>query len=139
MEPDGNQFSKPVKKGNILSVICWILAAFLLITAIVSLAACHQNISRQLEQGVPVQGNELAIVNLYLTSCVQYFALAGAMIFCASVARKVMAFKTDVPEQVTPYMLSEPAEAVDPGFTEEVETEEDDSDWEGWGFKEQEK
>lgn len=136
---DDNQFSKPVKKGNILSVICWILAAFLLITAIVSLAACHQNISRQLEQGVPVQGNELAIVNLYLTSCVQYFALAGAMIFCASVARKVMAFKTDVPEQVTPYMLSEPAEAVDPGFTEEVETEEDDSDWEGWGFKEQEK
>lgn len=136
---DGNQFSKPVKKGNILSVICWILAAFLLITAIVSLVACHQNISRQLEQGVPVQGNELAIVNLYLTSCVQYFALAGAMIFCASVARKVMAFKTDVPEQVTPYMLSEPAEAVDPGFTEEVETEEDDSDWEGWGFKEQEK
>ena len=136
---DGNQFSKPVKKGNILSVICWILAAFLLITAIVSLVACHQNISRQLEQGVPVQGNELAIVNLYLTSCVQYFALAGAMIFCASVARKVMAFKTDVPEQVTPYMLSEPAEAVDPGFTEEVETEEDDSDCEGWGFKEQEK
>lgn len=136
---DDNQFSKPVKKGNILSVICWILAAFLLITSIVSLAACHQNISRQLEQGVPVQGNELAIVNLYLTSCVQYFALAGAMIFCASVARKVMAFKTDVPEQVTPYMLSEPAEAVDPGFTEEVETEEDDSDWEGWGFKEQEK
>lgn len=136
---DGNQFSKPVKKGNILFVICWILAAFLLITSIVSLAACHQNISRQLEQGVPVQGNELAIVNLYLTSCVQYFALAGAMIFCASVARKVMAFKTDVPEQVTPYMLSEPAEAVDPGFTEEVETEEDDSDWEGRGFKEQEK
>ena len=136
---DGNQFSKPVKKGNILSVICWILAAFLLITSIVSLAPCHQNISRQLEQGVPVQGNELAIVNLYLTSCVQYFALAGAMIFCASAARKVMALMTDVPEQVTPYMLSESAEAVDPGFTEEVETEEDDIDWEGWGFKEQEK
>ena len=78
-------------------------------------------------------------MNLYLTSCVQYFALAGAMVFCASAARKVMALKTDVPEQVTPYMLSESAEAVGPGFTEEVETEEDDSDWEGWGFKEQEK
>lgn len=136
---DGNQFSKPVKKGNILSVICWILAAFLLITAIVSLAACHQNISRQLEQGVPVQGNELAIVNLYLTSCVQYFALAGAMVFCASAARRVMALKTDVPEQVTPYMLSESAEAVGSGFTEEVETEEDDDDWEGWEFREQDK
>ena len=134
-----DEFSKPSKKGSILAVVCYVFAVALLITAVVSLAACHQNISRQLEQGVPVQGNELAIVNLYLTSCVQYFALAGAMIFCASVARKVMAFKTDVPEQVTPYMLSEPAEAVDPGFTEEVETEEDDSDWEGWGFKEQEK
>ena len=139
MEMESNPITKPSKKGTILSVAFYVLAAVLLITAFVSLVACHQNISRQLEQGVPVQGNELAIVNLYLTSCVQYFALAGAMIFCASVARKVMAFKTDVPEQVTPYMLSEPAEAVDPGFTEEVETEEDDSDWEGWGFKEQEK
>ena len=136
---DSPQLSKTAKKGSILAVTCYVLAVVLLITAVVSLTACHQNISRQLEQGVPVQGNELAIVNLYLTSCVQYFALAGAMIFCASAARKVMAFKTDVPEQVTPYMLSEPAEAVDPGFTEEVETEEDDSDWEGWGFREQDK
>ena len=135
---DGNQFSKPVKKGNILSVICWILAAFLLITAIVSLVACHQNISRQLEQGVPVQGNELAIVSLYLTSCVQYFALAGAMVFCASAARKVMALKTDVPEQVTPYMLNPPAEATGSDYTDEVEPEEDDTDFEAWGFREKE-
>ena len=135
---DDNQFSKPVKKGNILSVICWILAAFLLITAIVSLVACHQNISRQLEQGVPVQGNELAIVNLYLTSCVQYFALAGAMVFCASAARKVMALKTDVPEQVTPYMLNPPAEATGSDYTDEVEPEDDDTDFEAWGFREKE-
>ena len=135
---DDNQFSKPVKKGNILSVICWILAAFLLITAIVSLVACHQNISRQLEQGVPVQGNELAIVNLYLTSCVQYFALAGAMVFCASAARKVMALKTDVPEQVTPYMLNPPSEATGSDYTDEVEPEEDDTDFEAWGFREKE-
>lgn len=135
---DDNQFSKPVKKGNILSVICWILAAFLLITAIVSLVACHQNISRQLEQGVPVQGNELAIVNLYLTSCVQYFALAGAMVFCASAARKVMALKTDVPEQVTPYMLNPPVEATGSDYAEEVEPEEDDTDFEAWGFREKE-
>ena len=139
MEMDSNPITKPSKKGAILSAVFYALAVVLLITAFVSLVACHQNISRQLEQGVPVQGNELAIVNLYLTSCVQYFALAGAMVFCASAARKVMALKTDVPEQVTPYMLSESAEAVGPGFTEEVETEEDDSDWEGWGFKEQEK
>ena len=136
---DDNQFSKPVKKGNILSVICWILAAFLLITAIVSLVACHQNISRQLEQGVPVQGNELAIVNLYLTSCVQYFAFAAAMVFCGKAAPKMLALKNEMPVQVTPYMLNAPAEAPGSTFTEEAEPEEDDDDWEGWGFREQDK
>ena len=135
---DGNQFSKPVKKGNILSVICWILAAFLLITSIVSLAACHQNISRQLEQGVPVQGNELAIVNLYLTSCVQYFAFAAAMVFCGKAVPKVLALKNEMPVQVTPYMLNAPAEAPGSTFTEEVEPEEDDTDFEAWGFREKE-
>ena len=135
---DGNQFSKPVKKGNILSVICWILAAFLLITSIVSLAACHQNISRQLEQGVPVQGNELAIVNLYLTSCVQYFALAGAMVFCGKAARRVLALKNEAPVRVTPYMLNPPAEATGSDYAEEVEPEDDDTDFEAWGFREKE-
>ena len=72
MEMDSNPITKPSKKGAILSTVFYALAAVLLITAFVSLAACHQNISLQLEQGVPVQGNELAIVNLYLTSCVQY-------------------------------------------------------------------
>ena len=86
MEMDSNPITKPSKKGTILSAAFYVLAVVLLITAFVSLAACHQNISRQLEQGVPVQGNELAIVNLYLTSCVQYFALAGAMVFCGKAA-----------------------------------------------------
>ena len=81
-----DEFSKPSKKGSILAVACYVFAVALLITAFVSLAACHQNISRQLEQGVPVQGNELAIVNLYLTSCVQYFAFAAAMVFCGKAA-----------------------------------------------------
>ena len=135
---DDNQFSKPVKKGNILSVICWILAAFLLITAIVSLVACHQNISRQLEQGVPVQGNELAIVNLYLTSCVQYFAFAAAMVFCGKAAHRVLAIQSEAPVQVAPYMLNPPAEATGSTFTEEVEPEEDDTDFEAWGFREKE-
>ena len=63
MEMDSNPITKPSKKGTILSVAFYVLAVVLLITAFVSLAACHQNISRQLEQGVPVQGNELAIVS----------------------------------------------------------------------------
>lgn len=133
-----DEFSKPSKKGSILAVACYVFAVALLITAFVSLAACHQNISRQLEQGVPVQGNELAIVNLYLTSCVQYFAFAAAMVFCGKASRKIMAFKADVPEQVTPYMLNPPAEATGSNYTEEVEPEEDDTDFEAWGFREKE-
>ena len=106
---DGQQFNhESSKKGTILSAAFYALAAVLLITAFVSLVACHQNISRQLEQGVPVQGNELAIVNLYLTSCVQYFAFAVAMVFCGKVAPKVLALKNETPVQVTPYMLNAP-------------------------------
>lgn len=139
IEMDSNSITKSSKKGTILSAVFYVLAAVLLITAFVSLAACHQNISRQLEQGVPVQGNELAIVNLYLTSCVQYFAFAAAMVFCGKAARRVLAIQSEVPVQVTPYMLNPPAEAPGSTFTEEVEPEEDDDDWEGWGFREQDK
>ena len=133
-----DEFSKPSKKGSILAVACYVFAVALLITAFVSLAACHQNISRQLEQGVPVQGNELAIVNLYLTSCVQYFAFAAAMVFCGKAVRRVLAIHSEAPVQVAPYMLNPPAEATGSTFTEEVEPEEDDTDFEAWGFREKE-
>ena len=139
IEMDSNSITKSSKKGTILSAAFYALAAVLLITAFVSLAACHQNISRQLEQGVPVQGNELAIVNLYLTSCVQYFAFAAAMVFCGKAARRVLTIQSEAPVQVTPYMLNAPAEAPGSTFTEETEPEEDDDDWEGWGFREQDK
>ncbi len=131
-----DEFSKPSQKGSILAVACYVFAVALLITAFVSLAACHQNISRQLEQGVPVQGNELAIVNLYLTSCVQYFAFAAAMVFCGKAARRVLAIQSEAPVQVAPYMPNPPAEATGSTFTEEVEPEEDDTDFEAWGFRE---
>ena len=134
-----DEFSKPSKKGSILAVACYVFAVALLITAFVSLAACHQNISRQLEQGVPVQENELAIVNLYLTSCVQYFAFAAAMVFCGKAARRVLAIPSEAPVQVTPYMLNPPVEATGSDYAEEVEPEEDDDDWEGWEFREQDK
>ena len=134
-----DEFSKPSKKGSILAVACYVFAVALLITAFVSLAACHQNISRQLEQGVPVQGNELAIVNLYLTSCVQYFAFAVTMVFCGKAVRRVLAIHSEAPVQVAPYMLNPPAEATGPDYAEEVEPEEDDDDWEGWEFREQDK
>ena len=133
-----DEFSKPSKKGSILAVACYVFAVVLLITAFISLAACHQNISRQLEQGVPVQGNELAIVNLYLTSCVQYFAFAAVMVFCGKAAPKVLALKNEMPVQVTPYILNAPTEAPGSDYAEEVEPEEDDTDFEAWGFREKE-
>ena len=136
MEMGSNPITKPSKKGTILSAVFYVLAVVLLITAFVSLAACHQNISRQLEQGVPVQGNELAIVNLYLTSCVQYFAFAPAMVFCGKAARRVLAIPSEAPVQVTPYMLNSPTEAPGSDYTEEVEPEEDDTDFEAWVFRE---
>ena len=138
MEMDSNPITKPSKKGTIISAVFYALAAVLLITAFVSLAACHQNISRQLEQGVPVQGNELAIVNLYLTSCVQYFAFAAAMVFCGKAAPKVLALNSEAPVQVTPYMLNSPAAAIGSDYAEEVEPEEEDTDFEAWGFREKE-
>lgn len=138
IEMDSNSITKSSKKGTILSAAFYALAAVLLITAFVSLVACHQNISRQLEQGVPVQGNELAIVNLYLTSCVQYFAFATAMVFCGKAARRVLAIPSEAPVQVTPYMLNSPAETTGSDYTEEVEPEEDDTDFEAWGFREKE-
>lgn len=133
-----DEFSKPSKKGSILAVACYVFAVALLITAFVSLAACHQNISRQLEQGVPVQGNELAIVNLYLTSCVQYLAFAVAMVFCGKAARRVLAIPSEAPVQITPYMLNPPAETTGSDYAEEVEPEEDDTDFEAWEFREKE-
>ena len=132
---DGQQSNhEALEKGNGPFRSFYALAAVLLITAFVSLAACHQNISLQLEQGVPVQGNELAIVNLYLTSCVQYFAFAAAMVFAARRPPRLLALKNEMPVQVTPYMLNPPAEATGSNYAEEVEPEEDDSDWEGWGI-----
>ena len=138
MEMDSNPITKPSKRGAILSAVFYALAVVLMITVFVSLAACHQNISRQLEQGVPMQGNELAIVNLYLTSCVQYFAFAAVMVFCGKAAPKVLALKNEMPVPVTPYMLNAPVEATGSDYAEEVEPEDDDTDFEAWGFREKE-
>lgn len=119
-------FSKPSKKNILLPVAFYILAAVLLITAFVALAACHQNVSAQLKQGVPVKGNELVIVNLYLTSCVPYFAFAAAMVFCGKAANKLTALKSE-----------EPVEIDESTLTEDTELNESETDFEAWGFREQ--
>ena len=53
-----------IHKGKMLSAVFYILALILLVTAVTALAACHKNISLQLEQGVPVAGNELCFREL---------------------------------------------------------------------------
>lgn len=131
------QFTKPSKKNILLPVAFYILAAVLLITAFVALAACHQNVSAQLKQGVPVKGNELVILNLYLTSCVQYFALAAAMIFCGSTLRKSKQHSASEAEQNLLCASNELIEIA--GSSEPEPDEDDDSDFAEWGFQEQEK
>ena len=66
----------------------------------------------------------------------QYFAFAAAMVFCGKAAPKVLALKSEATVQITPYMLNAPAEAPGSDYTEEVEPEEDDTDFEAWGFRE---
>ena len=90
-----------------------------------------------MEQGVPVAGNELAIVNLYLSSCVQYFALSAILIFCGYMLPRVAAQKLDLQPEASSPMLNGPIEAV----SEEVDgsrQETEDTDFEEWGFKERE-
>ena len=57
MEMDSNPITKPSKKGTILSVAFYVLAAVLLISAFVFLVACPQKNSPHPVHGVPVQGN----------------------------------------------------------------------------------
>ena len=124
-----------IHKGKMLSAVFYILALILLVTAVTALAACHKNISLQLEQGVPVAGNELAIVNLYLSSCVQYFALSAILIFCGYVLPRVAAQKLDLQPEASSPLLNGPIEAV----SEEVDgsrQETADTVFEEWGFKE---
>lgn len=136
METGNNQIPKHSKRRRIISLVFYILAAVLLITAFVSLAACHQNVSLQLEQGVPVKGNELAILNLYLSSCIQYFAFGAIMAFCGTVIRN-MTQKSELP---TGNLLPVHSEAQERDINSNGESDEDDGcDFEAWGFQEQEK
>lgn len=72
-----NQMIK-TKKYGILSLVLYVLAAILFIATFISLTVCQQNISMQLAQSVSIKGNELAILNIYISNCVQHFLLFSA-------------------------------------------------------------
>ena len=76
-------------------------------------------------------------MNLYLSSCVQYFALSAILIFCGYMLPRVAAQKLDLQLEASSPMLNGPIEAV----SEEVDgsrQETEDTDFEEWGFKERE-
>lgn len=58
------------------SLCFYFLSVVIMLCGILSVVACHQNISAQLSQGIPIKGNELTIMNLYLQSGAQYLAYA---------------------------------------------------------------
>ena len=49
-----------------------------------------------------------------------------------------LAIQSEAPVQVTPYMLNASAEAIGPDYAEEVKPEDEDTDFEAWGFREKE-
>ena len=65
-----------------ISVGFFVLSAAMLICAIISARMCHTSIAAQLAQGATVQGNELTIINIYLSACAQYVAYAALLFFC---------------------------------------------------------
>lgn len=133
-----DQTVKKRKRDTILAMFFFLIAAILLLTACISLAACHLNVSAQLEQGVPVKGNELAIVNLYMTSCVQYVALAALLAFCGLVLRQKSVEKEDTAVEYMLPVHDASFEAVNISNGEEVEPEDDDSDFSEWKVREEE-
>lgn len=64
------------KKTSWLTITLYIFAVVLLLCTGISLFACHASITAQLAQGATVKGNEMIIVNVYLSSCMQYFVFA---------------------------------------------------------------
>lgn len=62
-----------------LYICFYILAVVFLIIGVIAVIACHQNISSQIAQGVPVAGYEFVILDLYLQSGGPYLAFAALM------------------------------------------------------------
>lgn len=125
----------PLNKGRIISVAFYVLAGILLITAFVSLAASHQNISMQLAQGVPVKGNELVIVNIYLSSCMQYFAFAAILFFGGYMIAKLTIPKMECAEHPFSPVPDRVFNPLDTPDMVASDSEEDD-DFEKWLFEE---
>ena len=72
---------------NAVSAGFFVLTAAMLICAVFSAWMCHTGIAAQLAQGAAVKGNELTIINIYLSACAQYVANAALLFFCGWLPR----------------------------------------------------
>lgn len=97
-------------KIRAIPLCLYILSLFFLAVGCVSLIACHHTITAQLSQGVPVDGNELQILSLYLQSCAQYLAFSVLFFLGGRVYRIFVPPKAAVPRLEHP---EEPPESMD--------------------------
>lgn len=124
------------RKIEPLSLCFYLLSVLFVVCGILSVIACHQNVSAQLAQGIPVKGNELIILNLYLQSGTQYLAYS-ALLYAAGWLYQLFAPPKPVeaappqPEVVSKCMTDEQYYQI---YGERAD-EEDESDLEGWSSK----
>ena len=92
-----------------ISVGFFVLSAAMLGCAIFSAFVCHTSIAAQLAQGATVKGNELTIINIYLSACAQYVAYAALLFFCGWLPQAM--FKKASVQAPTSTELPVPAES----------------------------
>ncbi len=120
-----------------LSLCFYLLSVLFVVCGILSVIACHQNVSAQLAQGIPVKGNELIILNLYLQSGAQYLAYS-ALLYAAGWLYQL--FAPPKPVKVAPPQPEGVPEPVNGEqyyqvYGERADEEEDETDLEGWFTK----
>lgn len=124
------------RKIEPLSLCFYLLSVLFVVCGILSVIACHQNVSAQLAQGIPIEGNELIILNLYLQSGAQYLAYS---ILLYAAGRLYQLFAPPKPVEAAPpqpKVVSEPM--TDEQYYQiygERADEEDETDLEGWSSK----
>lgn len=73
-----------------VSVGFLVLSAAMLACAILSAYMCHASVAAQLAKGASVKGNELTILNIYLSACAHYVAYAALLFFCGWLPRVML-------------------------------------------------
>lgn len=70
------------------TIASYVVSSILIMCFVLAAVATWSSISAQLAQGVPLQGNELAIVNVVLSGCASYAAFAFLAFAAGTLYRK---------------------------------------------------